>query len=336
MQHSFPSVPLAAASDTVVQTAKAWTNSAAMRALVTAFGGDQTFLLDGAGDLITRVERLYTFSERWEGRAFGQERNQSTHLSMTPEQRETALAATSALGLQDGPPPQHAAYDHVLLLGGLIRACFNRPAFAAQLITSGAVRTSSVVALGGHRPFGTSDNPDRDEFVLATRLGHPELTEEYQALDLGTRDAFSLGEPTRVEGERHDTIGGTWGIRHYVRPGGTTVQVAAAPSSEPDTRRAHTGDTYSFFAKRMGHLRPGARLLLVTTPIYVPSQHFTALHRLALPYGVQVETVGRNPESLTGALRTQYTPAHYLAEVRVAVRALIGLLQAATGATQRS
>ncbi|MEV7325261.1 hypothetical protein [Streptomyces sp. NPDC093970] len=334
MQLTFPSVSLAATGDNLLPTIEDWITSEAMRALVTAFDGDEKSLLGTAADLHTRVQRLYAFSDRWDNRTQGQERNQSTELPMSAVQRDTVLAATAALGLHDCPPPQHAEYDHVLLLGGLVRACFNRPAFAAQLLTGGTVRTNSVAALGGHRPFGKSKNPDDDEFVLAARIGHPELVEEYQALDLGTRSAFGLGEATHVEGERHDNIGGTWGVRHYTHPSGTAVRVAAAPSSDPDKRRAHTGDTYAFFAEHMEQLRPGARLLLVTTPIYAPSQHFTALHRLALPYQVQVETVGGDPDDISDALRQPFTPTRYLAEVRGAVRALTGLVEAATAARE--
>ncbi|MEU6279450.1 AAA family ATPase [Streptomyces sp. NPDC047028] len=332
MRLTFPAVSLAAAGDDLLPAIEDWITSEAMRALVTAFDGDEKDLLGTAGDLQTRVQRLYAFSDRWDNRTQGQERNQSTELPMTAVQRDTVLAATTALGLHDCPSPRHEDYDHVLLLGGLVRACFNRPAFAAQLLDGGAVRTGSVAALGGHRPFSSSKDPDDDEFVLAGRIGHPELVEEYQALDLGTRTAFGLGEPTHVEGARYDDIGGTWGVRHYARPSGTAVRVAAAPSSEPDKRRAHTGDTYAFFAEHMEQLRPGARLLLVTTPIYAPSQHFTALHRLALPYQVHVETVGGDPDDVGEALRQPFTPTRYLAEVRGAVRALTGLVAAATEA----
>ena len=332
MRLTFPSVSLAATGDNLLPAIEDWITSEAMRALVTAFDGDEKSLLATAGDLHTRVQRLHAFSDRWDNRTQGQERNQSTELPMTAAQRDTVLAATAALGLHDCPPPQHDEYDHVLLLGGLIRACFNRPAFAAQLLTAGTVRTTSVAALGGHRPFGKSKDPHDDEFVLAGRIGHPELAEEYQALDLGTRTAFGLGEATHTEGEHQDNIGGTWGVRHYTHPGGTAVRVAAAPSSDPDKRRAHTGDTYAFFAQYMEQLRPGARLLLVTTPIYAPSQHFTALHRLALPYRVQVETVGGDPDNISDALRQPFTPTRYLAEVRGAVRALTGLVEAAVAA----
>ncbi|MFF0161878.1 hypothetical protein ACFYRY_30710 [Streptomyces sp. NPDC005263] len=333
---SFPPVPLPTVQN-VSAGIEAWIGSEAMRTLVTAFDGDDKFLLDPSVPLTERVTRLHAFSARWEDRPEGQERNDGFELDMTAQARDIVLAATGALGLHGCPPPRHRDYDHVLLLGGLVRACFNRPAFAAELLSSGTVHTGSVVALGAHRPFKKSEkNPSEDEFLLARKIGHPHLTEEYEALDLGTRLAFDLQSPEHVEGERHDDIGGTWGVHHYRRPDGLAIRVAAAPSSDPAVRRAHTGDTYAFFAERLEQLPRGARLLIVTTPIYAPSQHFTALHRLGLPYGVHVETVGGDPARVEGALHQPFTPTRYLAEVRGALRALVGLSAAATEAPQEA
>jgi len=333
---SFPPVPLPTLQN-VTAGIEAWIGSEAMRTLVTAFDGDDKFLLDSSVPLTERVTRLHAFSARWEDRPEGQERNDGFELDMTSQVRDIVLAATGALGLHGCPPPRHRDYDHVLMLGGLVRACFNRPAFAAELLGSGTVNTGGVVALGAHRPFKKSEkNPGEDEFLLAGKIGHPRLTEEYEALDLGTRLAFDLGTPEHVEGEKHDDIGGTWGVHHYRRADGLAVRVAAAPSSDPETRRAHTGDTYAFFAERLEQLPSGARLLIVTTPIYAPNQHFTALHRLGLPYDVHVETVGGDPARVEGALHQAFTPTRYLAEVRTALRALRGLSAAATEAPQEA
>ena len=65
-------------------------------------------------------------------------------------------------------------------------------------------------------------------------------------------------------------------------------------------RRRHLG------CARVSYLRPGRRLLMITTPIYVPSRHLAAVRMLALPHCVEIDTVGTK----------------YLLEVRSTIRAL--------------
>jgi hypothetical protein len=60
----------------------------------------------------------------------------------------------------------------------------------------------------------------------------------------------------------------------------------------------------------------GARLLLVTTDIFVPFQHCDALRLLTLPYGCVVDTIG---------FRTAPAPFQTLQEVRSAVRSMLAL-----------
>jgi hypothetical protein len=98
--------------------------------------------------------------------------------------------------------------------------------------------------------------------------------------------------------------------------------VVAAPSSEPEKRRADTPDSYDFFAKQVATLQGGERLLMVTTPIYVPAQHAAAVRMLALPHGVDVDTVGNEPGVVPGAPAQQFTATKYLLEVRSTVRSL--------------
>lgn len=287
-----------------------------MRSLVTAFGGgDELF----EGDVNTRLERLDEFSERWDTRR-GAERNLAAQLDLTDDQDELVLAAATALGLVDPRPPLRSDYDHVFVLGGLVRACVVRPAHAAGLIRSGAVRTSGVTALGGHRPFRG------DEQELASKAGLPGVTEEYEALDAGIRRAFDLGAPTSEEGEASDLPGGTWSVRSYTDSTGLLVRVAAAPSSTPAQRRADTADTYQWFARNLAKLEPGQALLAVTTAIYVPAQQAAALRMLALPFGVEVETVGVTPGDVIPALAQTFTASNYLQEIRSAIRGYRGLL----------
>ena len=186
--------------------------------------------------------------------------------------------------------PTLVDYDHVLALGGLIRACFVRPAHAASLLAQGTVRSPSFVALGGHRPFSG------EEHALATAAHLSGVDSEFSALDAGAREAFNLHAPTSSRGHADATPGGTWTVHEYAAQA-PHVLVAAAPSSDPTRRRANTADAYRWMAEDLLSLRPGQRILAVTTSLYVPAQHVVAVATLGLPYGVIVETVGTDPDA---------------------------------------
>ncbi|HEV2640318.1 MAG TPA: hypothetical protein VGX23_34615 [Actinocrinis sp.] len=330
----FAPVPPIGAGGNLLAEIDAWLTSEALRALVQAFGGDPDLpTADRTGriappdrrDLLTRIDRLYAFTDRWDVRQ-GRERNLVGDLELTPSQRDLAKSAGEALGLRGPEILRFDHYDHVLMLGGLIRACLARPATAALLLRPGTVpgRTitaGTITALGGHRPFAG------DEFDQATREGLADVTEEYQAQDAGTRRAFGLGEPSAVEHHDSDLPGGTWGIRTYQwQPphGGPAVpvRVVAAPSSEPGLRRANTPDSYAFFAARIADLAPGAKLLLLSTAIHVLPQHLAALRMLGLPYRAQIDTVSARAGSVPGMPLANFTPTKYLLEIRSTIRIL--------------
>ncbi|HET9167792.1 MAG TPA: hypothetical protein VFN97_00105 [Actinospica sp.] len=306
--------PLIGSSGDLTADTESWLASDPLAALITEFGGDPARYLDRDVPLTARLAALDEFTRRWDTRQ-GLERNLATELDLTDRQQRLVIDASNSLGLR-GDPPRHRHYDHMLMLGGLVRACVARPSYAAHIIREREITAGEVTTLGAHRPFVG------DEFEQAAELGWGDLTEEYEALDAGTRRAFGLAEPEFEEGERRDDIGGTWGVKHYRTTDGLPVRVVAAPSSEPATRRADTPDSYKFFADHVANLKPGERLLLISTAIYVLPQHVAALRILALPYGVEVDTIGGKPTNRPVLPLSNYSPTKYLLEVRSTVRAL--------------
>jgi hypothetical protein len=313
----FPRQPLIGAGgpggDLVTDT-ESWLASEPLAALVNEFDGDPTEFTRPELPLAARLAALDTFTERWDTRR-GLERNLAAELDLSETRQSLVIDAANALGLR-GDPPRHRHYDHMLMLGGLVRACVARPSYAAHVIREREITAGEVTTLGAHRPFVGN------EFEQAAELGWSHLTEEYEALDAGTRRAFALGEPEFEEGERFEDIGSTWGVKHYRTPDGLPVRVVAAPSSDPATRRANTADSYKFFAEHVANLKPGERLLLISTAIYVLPQHVAALRILALPYGVEVDTVGGKPTNFPRMVLSHYSATKYLLEVRSTVRAL--------------
>lgn len=285
--------------------------------LVEAFGADPKMM---PATLHERLTWLDEFSDIWDFRQGRLERDEVGEIRLSTAQIALVDSVSRHLNMRSGARPMYDEYDHVVALGGLIRACFFRPLAAAHLMQSGQVRSGSFIGLGGHRRF--SD----EERSLARSVGRDDLDDEFSALDAGTREAFHLGDPVLVMGEQGREPGGTWSLHEYRAESGLRVLVGAAPSSEPLQRRANTADAYHWMAQRLAHLEPGQRVLAVTTPIYVPAQHCAAVAQLGLRYGVIVDTIGVRPASVAPAWQQEFSPTRYLMEFRSIIRGLRSLL----------
>jgi hypothetical protein len=96
--------------------------------------------------------------------------------------------------------------------------------------------------------------------------------------------------------------------------------VVAAPAIEPG-RRATTLDTYEWLTGPAGGVRPGERVLIVTTHIYV-YQGVEAVRTLGVPHGVDVEWVGIRPGDVHPDLKQNFKTHNYLQEIRSMISAL--------------
>jgi hypothetical protein len=295
----------------------AWLFSPALADVVRAFDGTPPPPDTPLGQAL---EWLEDFSLRWDYRR-GKERNLVAPQNLGPDVEEVVVRTAAALGLvgTTAPPRQH--YDHVLVLGGLVRACIARPLYAAHLLGDGAITVGAITALAGFRELRG------DEIELAARFGFGRLPDEFAAMDAGVRRAFALDEPAHERGERSDVVGASWAVREY-RADGPSVRVVAAPSKKPGERRANTEDTYRWFASDLVDLRGGETLLIVTSDIYVPYQHADALRVLALPHSVEVDGAGVVPGDADAALAQTFQPHNYLQEIRSTIIALRRLHEA--------
>ncbi len=282
----------------------AWISSAPMRALVAEYGG--TLPSADVGDLLAWLEAFS--DEHWNFRKQGSvERDQVKAPSFGPDRAELILAAASALRLVDAERPPHPAYDHLLVLGGFGRACLQRTEYAARLVRDGVVVVPEVAALGSFRRLTAAET---------TLPGLADSHYEADAMDVGVRSAFGLDEPALSESSEGPVTHRSWRVRTYRASDGPSVHVLAAPSSEPESRRANTPDTYEFWARRC-RLRPTDRILVVTSPIYVPFQHTDAICMLAARYGCGIDTIGFDATQATVPLAPGATgPDRYLQEIR--------------------
>ncbi|HMM82971.1 MAG TPA: hypothetical protein PJ998_07325 [Terrimesophilobacter sp.] len=250
-------------------------------------------------------------AEFWDFRR-GRERNLAIVPQFSSAQQRAIVRAAADLGLDGTPPPTRTHYDAVILTGGMVRAGIVKPRFLRELHDNGLGWREGVF-LGAFRTFAG------DEAALAAALG-VEGNDEFDAMVTGMRGAFDLGAPDHVEGS--DEVGsarrGTsaWRVESWT-VNDRMLRVIAAPSSDPEHRRANTVDTYRFWARRAHSIQS---VLVITTPVYVPYQAAGAIEVLGLEFGLSVETVAvSNTASDLGEHTQPFLPMHQVQELRSAV-----------------
>ncbi len=304
-----------AGGDVRVDGIAGWVGSAPLRGLVAHFGGRWPH-----GDLGAVLAGLDAFSARcWDFRA-GRERPEAREPNLDPATVELVYRCADALGLVRARPPARSRYAHLVVLGGLAHACLRRVAYAGHLLRTGVDVAGEVAVLGSFRQLSEVERRTLAE------VGVTGCDTEVDALDAAVRRTFAVSEPETEDGLDADHPHHSWSSRTYRPAGQPPVRVLAAPSSEPERRRAHTADTQRFWAEH-AQLARADEVLLVTAPIYVPFQHCDALRTLALPYACEVETVGVDPmlPDLNRLPEPTLTPGRYLQEIRSAIRSLRAL-----------
>jgi hypothetical protein len=291
---------------TVLNYIREWVEHPALRRLIVLSGGSPP-----GTDVSTTLKWLERFSaQHWDFR-LGRERHFALEERLHPDLEESVFDCAEELGLVRDVIPQWERYDEVLLLGGLLRACFLRPLYAAQLIKSG-ILVNAVTSLASFRELSGN------ELTEMVRLPGLLIESEFDAMTAGVSRAFSLDQHSlHTEGSKGNVTNSSWRIAEYEHE--PLVRVIAAPSGEPHTRRANTADTYEWWARREDFV--GARrLLIVTSAIYVPYQGSDAIRILGIYHDCDVDIVGVPPQFTdNGAFPQTFGPRQYLQEIRSAI-----------------
>ncbi|MHB0866182.1 MAG: hypothetical protein ACYC6B_02650 [Thermoleophilia bacterium] len=301
---------------------RAWLISEPFQKLTRHFNGD----IDFDAETPSLIDSLLAFSSAWDYR--GQllmESGKSASEGMrwllddstfSPEELKLILNCARQLGLVIPQKPPLKKYDYILSLGGARLSCLLRTRLAAELIYNKTIEPSTVVLLGSGRTVTDSERDATDTYA-------PNAVSEFDLMNAGAAKVFDLDEANFSE-EQHNDINPnqSWVVRHY-QSGNNNQQLKiislSAPSSEPESRRANSADTYDFFIDRM-HVKAGCNLLLITSQIYVPYQQLEAIRRVALPKNVVLDTIGWPPE-WGGALQGMQSTKNYLQEIRSVVQA---------------
>jgi len=319
-----PVPPLPRGADGLLDAIDEWARSQALREVVGAFGEPPPEDLD----LASLLAWLDDFSDRWDSRSG--ERDIGEEPTLPLQTRKQVERSAAALGLAAGGVEPRGRYDVVLILGGLARACISRPLYTARVMEKNELEVGKVVAIGAFR------NLSEGEVNLFEPVAGASAGDEFEAMDRGVRKAFGLEELVATDRDDGESPYASWRVHEYRTESGTTVEVAAAPSSEPETRRANTADTLAWLAANRVDFGAAERILVVTTDIYVPFQQADALRTLGLPHGVEVEVAGVIPGLVDPRLAHVFKTHKYLQEIRSAIRSLRRLHAALTAAGEGS
>jgi hypothetical protein len=307
-----------------------WLTHPSLIALVGRWGGSMP---SGAASQI--VAYLVELSEVWDFRgrnavreidarsqdAGGGSRWEITAEAVSESDASLVMESATALGLVTPRAPVRQTFDFVLVLGGARLSNLFRVRRAAELLRNQKIAAENLVLLGamrqvmpGEREATDTYAPDaRTEFDLfVAALEHEMGRSESEALKEGLDD--------------DDNPNRSWAAWYFPRTfDAPPTYVLAAPSAEPDVRRANSSDAYSFFAGRLDP-HPESSCLLVTSQIYVPYQHLEAVRTLAVPRTLDLETVGHSHWG--GSAQGLREPANYLQEIRSTILSASRLLDA--------
>lgn len=283
-------------------------------------------------ELPERLVWLDEFSNNWDFRRMARERAEAaipasqdaggssrweiSESGLNSDAESRVLTLCDQLGLVSNVPPARSHVDYLIALGGARLSNLLRPQYAAELIEKSLIHPAEIVLLGGSRPVMDTERDATDTYA-------PGAETEFDLLTMGAATAFNFDASAHEEESHRDAANSnaTWRIWRFAPEHsglGLPVTAIEAPSLEPEARRANTADSYAFFADRLAPEH--ASCLLVTSQIYVPYQHLEGVRSLALPFSLELETVGF-PTDWHAELQGMQSPVNYLQETRSTILA---------------
>ncbi len=296
-----------------------WLSTQSLKNLINAFGGDVPVNVS-----LDELANWYLdFCECWDFRgkqkqAYDKKIGEGARWlldngEVSESQKKCVFAAISDLGLIDNYTARGSVYDYIWVLGGAKLSCLLRSRLAHDVIRNKQIDCKTVVFLASMRPIGDKERE-------ATNTYAPNAKTEFDLFVASAQSEFGVG--TEYLEERFDdenNENNSWIIRTY-ETSECKIIIIAAPSSEPHKRRANSADTYNFFSKRY-RLSEGQSILLCTSQIYVPYQHLEAVRTIAVPYKVELDTIGF-PVEWGGNLQGMNEPSNYLQEIRSTIQSI--------------
>lgn len=279
--------------------------------VVQCFGGE----LPRNNDLKEKLKWLADFSKVWDYRALQKAKTDSQdseaarwlvgNASLSERQKEVAMALAQRWGMVENRSPHRKTYDYIAILGGARMSCLFRTRYINELRKTQGITTQEIVGLASMRLIADSERGATDTYAVGA-------VTEYDLMKAAIQRELSVSEIKSRDTHEAECMNLSWSLERY--ESNPPVTVLAAPSSEPDIRRANTADTLEFW-QHQRNIGIGKRILLITSQIYVPYQQWEAVRMLGIPYKHEVETVGYPGEWLMHTHGMQ-SVENYLQEIR--------------------
>lgn len=286
-------------SKSIICMLEDWITSPELKVLVQSFGGN----LEVEKTIVEHISDIEKI--RWTIMNEG----------LSSEQQKLILAAARKLGLMGCTIPSKKVYDYILVLGGTGMSCLLQMKYAKEICEKYSISVSHIIGLAGMRSVMKSERIVTDTYA-------PNAKTEFdlmKAAVLNVYDSFELKDRKEYISENSNK---SWIIEAY---NNIPIMLFAAPSEEPERRRADMTDKYSFFMKQL-KVGCGVNLLLVTSEINVPCQQIEAIRLLGIPYNHSVETIGF-PDEWSDGLQNLRKPENYLQELLCVLQAMERLLE---------
>ena len=227
-------------------------------------------------------------------------------------------AAYAEMGSRSMASLKH--YSIMAILGGANKSVYDRLRFGLEQ----KITYNMLAYLGSERELAP---PEQEQVKDYARGAHTEF-------DLGKGAIVSLmNDQLTPDGEgEYDVFTSEWHITRLQKKDGVPVMLLSSPPFLGG-KRANTADTYDFLRRlEQEAFTPTENILFVTGSLYRYAQYFDAVREITLRTGVDIETIGFEPEYAGLAFK----PTQLLQELKAAADAAVRLRKAVSGDEEKN
>lgn len=177
------------------------------------------------------------------------------------EKREVLYPLFRELGFIDINKPVKKNHSRIIVLGGSLNACNERSECAKNWIDE---TTVYVDGLACYRPIGSAERKNAAFSLCDTEFGA--MSENFVRV-------FNLdGQEFTDDFKSNRNLNSVACVRNFGKSGNREYRVFAAPSREPNLRRADTADTLSFYYGHGEQMSADDSVLFITNNIHCNRQ----------------------------------------------------------------